>query len=371
MTASPRCSAVVIGGGPAGSSCAKLLVQAGWDITLVESAIFPRIKVCGEFISPAATAELERLIPPDRLLSLGAKRVATFTLECGDLRLSVPLGEPAWAISRGLLDETLLGDATSAGVRVLAQSPVRSIQTHRDRVSVCLDRQILEADVVIHADGSGRFAPEGPVPNARGVIGRKCHLRVPLGLLQGVTIRACPAAYVGTIAVEGDLATVALVSKSELTARFAGDGDEMLKSLWPAFQHGWRCSEWKACPVSRGGPFKSTNPRHFRIGNAAAAVDPIGGEGIGLALWAASTLAKSLASWREFKPDVSTIAQFHLNKAYRRRLRTRAPACRIAAEALMRPSAVKALWPLLGSQRGLLGPWLTLTGKPTPHTAHP
>lgn len=369
MTEQPRCSAVVIGGGPAGSSCAILLAQAGWRVTLTESATFPRIKVCGEFISPAATAELERLIQPDRLLSLGAKRVGTFTLECGDRRRSIPLGEPAWAISRGLLDQTLLADAALAGVRVLTQSPVRSIQTHRDRVSICLDHEILEADVVVHADGSGRFAPEGPIPNARGVIGRKCHLRLPPEFLDGVIIRACHGAYVGTIAVEGDLATVALVAKSNLTARFGGDGDEMLKNLWPAFQPGWRCSDWKACPVSRGGPFKSTHPRHFRIGNAAAAVDPIGGEGIGLALWSASTLAGMMASWREFKPDLCGITQYHMNQAYRRRLRTRSPACRIAAEALMRPWVVRALWPFLGSRSGLLGPWLTLTGKPSGNAA--
>ena len=43
--------ALIIGAGPAGSSAARLLAQAGWRVALVEKAEFPRRKVCGEFIS--------------------------------------------------------------------------------------------------------------------------------------------------------------------------------------------------------------------------------------------------------------------------------------------------------------------------------
>ena len=217
---------------------------------------------------------------------------------------------------------------------------------------------------VTESDKNNSSVGLGGIPNAAGVIGRKCHLRVPPGLLEGVTIRACSGAYVGSIAVEGELASVALVARSKLTAQFGGDGDAMLSHLWPIFDPQWRCSEWKSCPVSRGGPLVGSQIRHFRIGNAAAAVDPIGGEGIGLSLWAASTLAALLANWREFSPNAFGWARADLQTAYRKRLRTRAPACRIAAEALMRPWVVKTVWPALGSQMGLLGPWLTLTGKP-------
>src|SRR5437762_13685867 len=43
--------AIVIGAGPAGSTSARLLAQAGWSVALVEKTAFPRRKVCGEFIS--------------------------------------------------------------------------------------------------------------------------------------------------------------------------------------------------------------------------------------------------------------------------------------------------------------------------------
>jgi len=39
--------ALVIGAGPAGSTAARLLAQAGWSVALVEKSVFPRRKVCG------------------------------------------------------------------------------------------------------------------------------------------------------------------------------------------------------------------------------------------------------------------------------------------------------------------------------------
>ena len=45
---------VIIGGGPAGASTALFLEKKGYLIALLDQAFFPRDKVCGEFISPAA-----------------------------------------------------------------------------------------------------------------------------------------------------------------------------------------------------------------------------------------------------------------------------------------------------------------------------
>src|ERR1700761_256473 len=46
-----RFDAAVIGAGPAGSTAARLLAAAGWRVALVEKSVFPRRKVCGEFLS--------------------------------------------------------------------------------------------------------------------------------------------------------------------------------------------------------------------------------------------------------------------------------------------------------------------------------
>ena len=48
-----RCDVLIVGGGPAGSSCAWRLVTAGLDVVVVDKANFPRDKVCAGWITPA------------------------------------------------------------------------------------------------------------------------------------------------------------------------------------------------------------------------------------------------------------------------------------------------------------------------------
>src|SRR5262245_29244717 len=49
---------IVVGGGPAGSSCAWKLRQAGLDVVVIDRARFPRDKVCGGWITPQVVDEL-------------------------------------------------------------------------------------------------------------------------------------------------------------------------------------------------------------------------------------------------------------------------------------------------------------------------
>src|SRR5690606_7690929 len=101
------------------------------------------------------------------------------------------------------------------------------------------------------------------------------------------------------------------------------------------------------------------HPRSFRVGNAGGAVEPIGGEGIGLALASGAAMA------RAFDPRDLARSQRALARDHGAMLRVRRPACRAAAALLMRPALVRAAWPVLASSAGeaFFGAWWTLTGK--------
>ncbi|MGD0130689.1 MAG: NAD(P)/FAD-dependent oxidoreductase [Bryobacteraceae bacterium] len=57
------CDVLIVGGGPAGSSCAWGLVGSGLDVRILDRQTFPRDKVCGGWITPQVLSELE--IDPD------------------------------------------------------------------------------------------------------------------------------------------------------------------------------------------------------------------------------------------------------------------------------------------------------------------
>lgn len=51
--------AIVVGGGPAGSTCAWKLRQAGLDVVVLDRVRFPRTKLCAGWVTPKALEELE------------------------------------------------------------------------------------------------------------------------------------------------------------------------------------------------------------------------------------------------------------------------------------------------------------------------
>ena len=54
-----RCDVVVVGGGPAGSSCARQLHNAGLGVIVIDRSVFPRDKVCAGWITPQVIDDLD------------------------------------------------------------------------------------------------------------------------------------------------------------------------------------------------------------------------------------------------------------------------------------------------------------------------
>jgi geranylgeranyl reductase family protein len=61
--AEESCDVLIVGGGPAGSTCARALRNAGLDVLVLDKSRFPRDKVCAGWITPQVIEELD--IPTD------------------------------------------------------------------------------------------------------------------------------------------------------------------------------------------------------------------------------------------------------------------------------------------------------------------
>ena len=115
---------IVVGAGPAGSSTAFHLAQAGLDVLLLEKSIFPREKVCGDGLTPRAVKQLVAmgipLDPEDGWFPNKGLRIIG-----GGVRLELDWPElssyPGFGLvrTRRGFDEALARAAQKAGARLL------------------------------------------------------------------------------------------------------------------------------------------------------------------------------------------------------------------------------------------------------------
>ncbi len=284
----------IVGGGPAGAACAAVCAEAGLKTLLLERAQFPRDKVCGDCLNPAAWPVLERLGLANRVLTLthsALTRVEFIDRSGGVLAVPLPSnGEGEIALRRSHFDQLLLERAKELGAIVLQQHPLLNIDS-RAPWKLKTPNGHFEAKTLVAADGRNSTVAHlcGVLKSAPpDRIGMQTHVSRPEGFGDKVTLQFRPEGYCGMAAVGAGTINVCLVAKPKNMPALKAWANEQL-SL-DAKQ------EWRSIsPLSRS----ALSPRHGSLllaGDAARVVEPFTGEGITYALRSGELAGRSIIS---------------------------------------------------------------------------
>ncbi|MEJ7833897.1 MAG: geranylgeranyl reductase family protein [Nocardioides sp.] len=139
MPAAPTSTDVlVVGAGPAGSAAAAWAARGGTDVVLADAAIFPRDKTCGDGLTPRAIGELQRLGLEDWLRAHTVNRGLRAHGFGQTLLLPWPGGTlPEWgsAVARTELDDHLRSVAIKAGATAIDGARAVGVRREGGRVA--------------------------------------------------------------------------------------------------------------------------------------------------------------------------------------------------------------------------------------------
>ena len=159
---------LIVGGGPAGASCAWKLASAGIQCILIDKAVFPRDKVCGGTLS-ARTAEIlttSGILTASELeaLTLAEHRAMSLWNREELLRTYTSQGTSVRIISRREFDNVLIDKAAAAGASIVTGEAVVSVDLSSVTTSA---GKTLSYSNLVGADGCGSLVRK-IMPGTRG-----------------------------------------------------------------------------------------------------------------------------------------------------------------------------------------------------------
>lgn len=333
--------AIIVGAGPAGSTTAIRLAEAGHRVLLLDRASFPRHKACSDYVSAGGAPLLDALGVLGDVDRAGASRMEAMIVQApsgrrfrADFAAAAP-GSAAIGLSRFHLDHILLRRACDAGVTIRERAHVREVLRDGDRVTgveTTIDgtRERLHAPLVIGADGHSSVVTRGLGLNIPWRWPRKTglatHYRGVRDLERVGEMHVGNGAYAGLAILEHGLTNLTVVVPT--TAAKAREGS--LEDYFAETVASLPGVASKLAGAERVGTIRGVGPMGRRarrivgdgwllVGDAASFLDPFVGEGVYNAL-RTGFLAAPVASAALRSSNTSAAALDDYRRARRREL---------------------------------------------------
>lgn len=291
-------SACILGGGPAGLAAAIALTQAGYRATVIDHAVLPIEKACGEGLMPDGVAVLKRLgvtIPFNAGFRFtGVRFFDARSSVSADFTESAGVG-----IRRALLHDLLRIRAQDLGVHCFWGVKELLLPDPNIEINRCInvDGQFVEADLIVGADGQNSLVRRtyglDHVVHETRRYGFRRHYRIA-PWAPYVELHWGPKCQVYITPVgKNEVCVVSLSRNPRLRL------DDTLEHF-PALQA--RLAPAERASRDKGALTVSRKLRRVHrdgvvlVGDASGSVDAISGEGLCLGFKHALSLASALAS---------------------------------------------------------------------------
>jgi len=279
------------------------LARAGAAPLLIDRDAEAGDALCGGFLSWNSTAMLRRIgLDP---AALGGHRVTRLALYAGSHRAEVALPAAGYGLSRRTLDEALRHAAMESGAR-LAIDRARQIGPGL----VVGEAREWQGDALLLATGKHDIRGcARPRPARDPALGLRLRVRPDEAsrkeLTSAIELHLFTGGYAGVVLQEDGRANLCLAVRKSLLARAGGNPQALLRRLaarHPAFARRLRDASDGAPIIDSIGavPYgflaEEGEAGLFRLGDQAAVIPSLAGEGMGLALASGLLAARHYAS---------------------------------------------------------------------------
>lgn len=299
----------IVGGGPAGSTCAAFCTRVGLRTLVLERENFPREKVCGDCLNPSCWPVLQRLGLAYRVRDLSHSNldsVEFIAIGGHNVIVDLPSGNDSeLSVKRSLFDDLLLKRARELGAHVREETTVTALAHDENWKIETAGGENFSARILVGADGRNstvaRLCNLLPRP-ARERVALQAHIPLPENFGRRVVLQFLPEGYSGQ----------APVNETELNLCLVGTPPTISKlRKWAEGHFGINAHQsWRTITPLTRSPVLYAHQNLFFIGDAARVVEPFTGEGIYYAMRSGELAATAILKIMRGEDQQATLREF-------------------------------------------------------------